>query len=100
MTPFGIQTPDGENIYAWHVLPLPLYLQNEATLATQTPGYNNDFTLTESFRILKEDPESRVVLSCKLLLFETMVEKTGVLIATSSWRKAHRLATTIQRTNS
>lgn len=44
-------------------MPLPLYLQNEATVATQTPGLAKDFTATESFRLLKEDPEARLVLT-------------------------------------
>lgn len=65
MTPFSLDTSDGETIYAWHILPLPLYLQNEASLATQAPGFSKDFTQTESFRLLKEDPESRLVLYCK-----------------------------------
>lgn len=62
VTPFSLDTSDGETIFAWHILPLPLYLQNEASLATQTPGFSKDFTQTESFRLLKEDPESRLVM--------------------------------------
>ena len=65
VTPFNLKTPDGETIYAWHILPLPLYLQNEATLAKQIPGLAQDFSATESFRLLKEDPEARLVLNCK-----------------------------------
>lgn len=66
MTPFSIPTADGETLYAWHILPLPLYLQNEAALEAQAPGFCESFTQTESFRLLKEDPESRLVLYCKL----------------------------------
>ncbi|KAF7549166.1 hypothetical protein G7Z17_g6578 [Cylindrodendrum hubeiense] len=62
VTPFSLETSDGESIYAWHILPLPLYLQNEASVAAQTPGLSKDFTHTESFRLLKDDPESRLVL--------------------------------------
>ncbi|KAF4988588.1 hypothetical protein FGRMN_9708 [Fusarium graminum] len=62
VTPFSLQTPDGESLYAWHILPLPLYLKNEATIEAQEPGFSEDFTKTESFRLLKEDPESRLVL--------------------------------------
>lgn len=65
VTPFGLTTPDGETIYAWHILPLPLYLQHEETVASQELGFCNDFTKTESFRLLKEDPEARLVLTCK-----------------------------------
>lgn len=64
VTPFNLHTPDGETIYAWHILPLPLYLQNEKTLAKQTPGLSQDFTATVSFRLLREDPDARLVLSC------------------------------------
>lgn len=46
-------------------MPLPLYLQNEAAVAAQTPGFSEDFTLTESFRLLKNDPEARLVIYCK-----------------------------------
>ncbi|KAH7155742.1 Alpha/Beta hydrolase protein [Dactylonectria estremocensis] len=62
VTPFSMETSDGETIYAWHILPLPLYLQNEASIAAQAPGFSKDFSQTESFRLLKEDPESRLVL--------------------------------------
>ncbi|KEY68369.1 hypothetical protein S7711_01147 [Stachybotrys chartarum IBT 7711] len=62
VTPFSLQTPDDETLYAWHIMPLPLYLQNEAAVAAQTPGFSEDFTLTESFRLLKNDPEARLVI--------------------------------------
>ncbi|CAM1504683.1 Fc.00g022740.m01.CDS01 [Cosmosporella sp. VM-42] len=62
VTPFALNTPDGETIYAWHILPLPLYLKNEAALAAQDTGFCQDFLKTESFRLLKEDPESRLIL--------------------------------------
>ncbi|KAL6829339.1 alpha/beta-hydrolase [Trichoderma sp. SZMC 28015] len=39
VTPFGLQTSDGETIYAWHIMPLPLYLQHETTVATQDLGF-------------------------------------------------------------
>ncbi|TQS33241.1 hypothetical protein Golomagni_06421 [Golovinomyces magnicellulatus] len=62
ITPFGINTSDGETIYAWHILPLPLYLENEEAVATQPAGYCNDFTSSESFKLLKEDPRSKLIL--------------------------------------
>lgn len=65
VTPFSLQTPDGETIYAWHIMPLPLYLQHEASVATQEIGFCNDFTQTESFRLLAGDPEARLIISCK-----------------------------------
>ncbi|KAK5992499.1 Lysophosphatidylserine lipase ABHD12-like protein [Cladobotryum mycophilum] len=63
VTPFGLKTSDGETIYAWHILPLPLYLQHEATVATQDLGFIQDFTKTESFRLLKSDSEARLILN-------------------------------------
>lgn len=65
VTPFELQSSDGESLYAWHIMPLPLYLQHEATIATQQPGFAADFTSTESFRLLKKDPEARLVLYCE-----------------------------------
>lgn len=65
ITPFGIKTPDGETLYAWHILPLPLYLKNEEVVATQPAGYCNDFRSSESFKLLKEDPKAKLILYCK-----------------------------------
>lgn len=65
VTPFGLVTADGETLYAWHVMPLPLYLRHEAVISSQPTGYCQDFTAAESFRLLKEDPDSRLVLYCK-----------------------------------
>jgi abhydrolase domain-containing protein 12 len=62
VTPFLLQTPDSETLYAWHILPLPLYLQNEAKLAVQDTSSKKNFTTTESFRLLRDDPEARLVL--------------------------------------
>ncbi|KAJ0336307.1 hypothetical protein COL922a_008140 [Colletotrichum nupharicola] len=64
VTPFSLNTPDGVNLYAWHVMPLPAYLKQEERFSAQRPGFCEDFTQTESFKALKEDPEARVVLSC------------------------------------
>ncbi|KAL3958432.1 hypothetical protein ACCO45_006594 [Purpureocillium lilacinum] len=62
VTPFRLDTPDGVSLYAWHVLPLPLYLKNEAALASQPAQPPSRFEDTESFKILKRDPEARLVL--------------------------------------
>lgn len=80
MTPFSLGTSDGETIYAWHILPLPLYLQNEAAIAIQTPGFSKDFTRTESFRLLKEDPESLLVLYCMFPPFGYLRQKADCVI--------------------
>ncbi|KAK8073013.1 hypothetical protein PG996_006361 [Apiospora saccharicola] len=62
VTPFPIQTSDGETLYAWHILPLQAYLKNEDKLQAQPAGYVEDVTSTESFRILREDPDARLVV--------------------------------------
>ncbi|PFH58108.1 hypothetical protein XA68_14133 [Ophiocordyceps unilateralis] len=62
VTPFTIATPDGESVYAWHITPLPLYLKNEVRLTAQPSGLSPNFTNTESFRLLREDPNARLIL--------------------------------------
>ncbi|EQL00779.1 hypothetical protein G6O67_007546 [Ophiocordyceps sinensis] len=62
VTPFTLDTPDGESVYGWHITPLPLYLRNEARLTRQALGHSPHFAKTESFRLLKEDPEARLIL--------------------------------------
>ncbi|KAF4124917.1 LOW QUALITY PROTEIN: abhydrolase domain-containing protein 12 [Geosmithia morbida] len=64
VTPFQLGTADGETIYAWHILPLPTYLQNEDALSVGSPAFAQDVTQTESFKLLKEDPEAKVILNC------------------------------------
>ncbi|KAM7194393.1 Alpha/Beta hydrolase protein [Rhypophila sp. PSN 637] len=63
VTPFHLKTVDGETIYAWHVLPLPLYGQHQQELITQPAGLSGDITKTLNFKLLKEDPNSRLVIS-------------------------------------
>ncbi|KAI9767133.1 MAG: hypothetical protein M1840_005922 [Geoglossum simile] len=61
-SPFSVRTPDGEKLYAWHILPLAVYAKNEQLLVGQAPGYTEDYTATESFKLLVNDPESRLVI--------------------------------------
>ena len=67
VTPFSLQTQDGESLYAWHILPLPVYLKNEEALARQSEGFVKNFTNTENFKLLGEDPNSRLVICCMYL---------------------------------
>lgn len=46
-------------------MPLPVYLQHEAKLATQRLDTPEDITATESFKLLRDDPEARLVIYCK-----------------------------------
>ncbi|KAA6410151.1 MAG: alpha beta-Hydrolase [Lasallia pustulata] len=61
--PFNIATPDGEVLYAWHVLPLRLYAKHEAALVQGPAGPPDDVTQTVAFKLLATDPESRLVVN-------------------------------------
>lgn len=65
--PFKIRTPDGEDLYAWHILPIAVYAKREEDLILDPTGSNIDVTKTTAFRLLREDPESRLVISCQYL---------------------------------
>ncbi|RKU41314.1 hypothetical protein DL546_004224 [Coniochaeta pulveracea] len=62
VTPFSLATVDGESLYAWHVLPLPLYSKHEAELVAQSSGLVENIQQTLNFRLLREDPNARLVL--------------------------------------
>ncbi|KAK3346598.1 Alpha/Beta hydrolase protein [Lasiosphaeria hispida] len=62
VTPFFLSTEDGQSLYAWHVLPLPLYAQHEEPLAAQPSGFCRDIFQTENFKLLKSDPNARLVI--------------------------------------
>ncbi|KAF1835365.1 alpha/beta-hydrolase [Decorospora gaudefroyi] len=61
-TPFFIKTRDGEKLHAWHVLPIGLYQQNAKRLVTQDRNRGRDISKGLNFRLLKEDPEARLVI--------------------------------------
>ncbi|RYP57153.1 hypothetical protein DL769_009654 [Monosporascus sp. CRB-8-3] len=62
VTPFSINTADGETLYSWHVLPLRTYMKHESRLQSQKGGFCADVTSAESFKILKDDPEARLII--------------------------------------
>lgn len=62
VTPFALQTPDGEQLHAWHILPLGLYQQHEEQLVREPAGKAHDITQRLCFKLLKEDPDSLLVL--------------------------------------
>ncbi|KAI8722590.1 AB hydrolase-1 domain-containing protein [Fusarium sp. LHS14.1] len=64
VTPFYLSTPDGVNLHTWHVLPLAAYQANQQDLLAQGPeaGLVGDFEQTLNFRLLKENPDARLVL--------------------------------------
>ncbi|KAK3313142.1 Alpha/Beta hydrolase protein [Apodospora peruviana] len=62
VTPFNLKTADDQSIYAWHILPLPLYGQHEAQLIAQPTGFCEDITQTVNFKLLNEDPTSQLIV--------------------------------------
>ena len=68
VTPFNIQTPDGETLYAWHILPLDVYSRHEHTLRKEERPHApvRDFTKTTAFKLLtsKDLAPAKVVVAC------------------------------------
>ena len=62
VTPFLLDTSDGETLHAWHILPLGLYKKHEEELIDEPAGLAVDITSRLSFKMLREDPESLLVL--------------------------------------
>ncbi|MCJ1309896.1 hypothetical protein MMC25_003557 [Agyrium rufum] len=62
VTPFEITTPDGNNLYAWHVLPIELYRKHELDLVAEPTGFTSDIRSRVGFQLLRDDPEARLIL--------------------------------------
>ena len=62
VTPFFVKSPDGEPLYAWHVLPIELYRKHELALITEPSGVVADITSRLAFRLLRDDPDARLIL--------------------------------------
>lgn len=62
VTPFFLQTPDGESLHAWHVLPLEIYRRNEEQLLAEPSGLASDVMHRLSFKLLRDDPEALLVI--------------------------------------
>ncbi|KAI1110886.1 Alpha/Beta hydrolase protein [Nemania sp. NC0429] len=62
VTPFFLTTPDGESLHAWHILPLELYRQNQEALLAEPPGLVLDVKERLSFKLLRDDHSSLLVL--------------------------------------
>ncbi|KAK7547720.1 Alpha/Beta hydrolase protein [Phyllosticta citricarpa] len=64
VTLFNITTPDNETLSAWHVLPLNVYEKHEEELLDEPSGpVDNRFPQTKAFKLLKEDPNARLVIN-------------------------------------
>jgi abhydrolase domain-containing protein 12 len=64
-TPFHITTDDDVILHVWHVLPLGAYWRNYEELIRQgLPAGSSsvEFTQTLNFRLLRDDPEARLVI--------------------------------------
>lgn len=46
-------------------MPLQLYAKHEAEILLQPPGIAADITKTKAFQLLREDPESRLIINCR-----------------------------------
>lgn len=75
VTPFYLNTRDGERIFAWHVLPLGLYTAHRDELVKQEDGLRSDVLFdSENIRLLMNDPEARLIIHCMYLTFSTFVD--------------------------
>ena len=63
MTPFHLRTIDGETLFCWHVLPLDVYFENEGEAVQKATGLVEDLAQTVGYKLLKSDPDSRVVVN-------------------------------------
>ncbi|KAK6521315.1 hypothetical protein TWF506_001539 [Arthrobotrys conoides] len=62
ITPFYLNTPDGERLFAWHILPHQVYARHRDELLRRDVGLVEDVTQTLAFRLLKEDEEARLIV--------------------------------------
>lgn len=76
VVPFSLKTCDDETLYAWHILPLPLYSEHEASLI-EGGGFCSDITKTENFRLLREDAESKLIIYCRTKFAALSPETNG-----------------------
>ena len=63
-TPFYIETPDGERLHSWHILPLGAQRANQDSLLAQGSGSGlvKRFDETLNFRLLRESDNARLVV--------------------------------------
>lgn len=63
--PFWLDTSDGEKLFCYHVLPLDVYLEHESELvqAVTTGEVMEELESTVGAKLMKKDPESRVVVN-------------------------------------
>lgn len=65
VTPFYYNTSDGEAIFAWHVLPLGIYMLHREELVKQEGhGVAAAPLETKNLQLLRDDPEARLIIHC------------------------------------
>lgn len=63
-------------------MPLGLYAKHEAAILQQAPGCADDITKTKAFQLLRDDPDSKLIINCGYL-----VSPHSHLLMTSSSRR-------------
>ncbi|KAI4272322.1 MAG: hypothetical protein L6R38_006647 [Xanthoria sp. 2 TBL-2021] len=61
--PLHITTPDGEVLYAWHIVPIAKYIANEEYLIKEQTISAAQFQDSVGFDLLSKDPNSRLVIN-------------------------------------
>ncbi|KAK5676984.1 hypothetical protein LTR17_027728, partial [Elasticomyces elasticus] len=62
VTPFFIRSLRSESLYAWHIIPIALYYKHELDLRNERPGLVVDVTTRVTFKLLRDDPSSLLVI--------------------------------------
>jgi len=62
VTAFSIETCEGKQLYAWHILPVEMYHEHELPLTTEPMGCVSDIMTRLTFQLLGEDPEPQLVI--------------------------------------
>jgi len=52
-------------LYAWLIAPLKVYARHEKEFLANSGRLFGDVQMTAGFKLLKNDPESRLVIYCK-----------------------------------
>jgi hypothetical protein len=67
ITKLSIPVEGGSNVFAWLVTPLKLYAEHEAAFRDDSPDSSFQSNQALAVQKLAEDPESRLIIYCKLL---------------------------------
>lgn len=61
-TPFSIESSTGQNLYAWHILPVELYRRHQPALVAEQSGFASDITSRLAYKLLRDDPDARLII--------------------------------------